>query len=835
MITAIACVAMSLAAPNPAMGVLQRTLGPAAAHFHLNQVPGQDDRFTISASNGEVTISGTSPTAICRGAYEYLKDACHAQVSWAGNNIKLPATLPDYAKRTVVCPVKYRHYFNVCTFGYTTVWWDWKRWQREIDWMALHGINMPLAMNGQEKVFQTVFRSYGLSDADIRMHFGGPAFLPWHRMGNQNDHMGLLPQSWIDGQATLQKQILKRERELGMTPVVPGFSGFVPKEFAKVHPEVKLMSPAAWAGFAPTTFVDVRNPVFVEIGKKFIQEYRKEFGSDHLYLCDTFNEQNPQFPKETELQDLAACGKAVYDSIKEADPDGVWVTQGWLFYNAMNYWTQPRANALLGSVPEGKLIVLDLANAQYEVWRHQPAVRDAGWIFNTLHNYGQNTSLEGPLQTYADVASNALADANHGKMLGMGLTMEGIDQNPVVYELMTDMMWRTKPVDVKKWINGYADSRYGNSDGQNRRDAWQILLNTVYADQGHHGSWRQRPSDSVDLAPWPATTMAQAVSLMASQTSHRNPLYERDLVDITKTWLSALADQRLMAAQIAPTLELPLNKQKENLDRFFEILHDLDRVMACRPEHRLSSWIADARKWGKTPAEKDVMEQNARMQVTVWGGPYLYDYANKEWAGLNEDFIRRRWELHFAGKDSDLPKWELDWAMSVAPIKESKPTDIVKLATDLLRKYTHEPTDMGVMLGVEEDKGIAVGKPVRDSGGTEGSHSPSLVTDGSVFGDYWSASPAPQWVEIDLQTPQLVTGVQLFPYRGDQRSYQYRIETSNDDQNWTTMAEGEGPATIKGYAHRWEAKEMRYIRVTMLHNSANPGVHLYEVRVFGNK
>ena len=42
---------------------------------------------------------------------------------------------------------------NVCTFGYSYAHWDWKRWEREIDWMALNGINMPLAFVGYLLVF----------------------------------------------------------------------------------------------------------------------------------------------------------------------------------------------------------------------------------------------------------------------------------------------------------------------------------------------------------------------------------------------------------------------------------------------------------------------------------------------------------------------------------------------------------------------------------------------------------------------------------------------------------------------------------------------------------
>jgi hypothetical protein len=37
-------------------------------------------------------------------------------------------------------------------------WWDWKRWEKEIDWMALQGINLPLAFTGQEAIWQKVFQ-----------------------------------------------------------------------------------------------------------------------------------------------------------------------------------------------------------------------------------------------------------------------------------------------------------------------------------------------------------------------------------------------------------------------------------------------------------------------------------------------------------------------------------------------------------------------------------------------------------------------------------------------------------------------------------------------------
>jgi len=33
--------------------------------------------------------------------------------------------------------------------SYSMTFWDWERWEAEIDWMALQGINLPLAFSGK--------------------------------------------------------------------------------------------------------------------------------------------------------------------------------------------------------------------------------------------------------------------------------------------------------------------------------------------------------------------------------------------------------------------------------------------------------------------------------------------------------------------------------------------------------------------------------------------------------------------------------------------------------------------------------------------------------------
>ena len=61
----------------------------------------------------------------------------------------LPAVWPDVPKLlTQLSVFKWRYYMNVVTHSYSAAFWDTDRWMQEIDWMALSGVNLPLAFTG---------------------------------------------------------------------------------------------------------------------------------------------------------------------------------------------------------------------------------------------------------------------------------------------------------------------------------------------------------------------------------------------------------------------------------------------------------------------------------------------------------------------------------------------------------------------------------------------------------------------------------------------------------------------------------------------------------------
>ena len=164
--------------------------------------------YEVNVTNGQAEISGNSYAAMAYGAYQYLREQGALSVSWEGNRVAMPDRFADYDGAKIATPFDQRAYLNVCAYGYTTPWWDWARWEQEIDWMALHGVNNPVAMEGQEFVWQTLWKEFGVTDSELDRYFSGPAFTPWQRMGNIEGHEGPLPQSWIDKKHKLQKQIL---------------------------------------------------------------------------------------------------------------------------------------------------------------------------------------------------------------------------------------------------------------------------------------------------------------------------------------------------------------------------------------------------------------------------------------------------------------------------------------------------------------------------------------------------------------------------------------------------------------------------------------------------
>ena len=159
-----------------AQALAKRIIPEQAGKIVFREVPADGaDTFTLFSENGKIVIEANNAGTMAVGLNYYLNNYCNTTVSeYAAHPVEMPKVLPAVPEKvSVSAKVPYRFYLNYCTFGYTMPWWGWKEWERFIDWMALNGVNMPLAITGEEAVWQKVWRKYGMTDEQIRSFFTG--------------------------------------------------------------------------------------------------------------------------------------------------------------------------------------------------------------------------------------------------------------------------------------------------------------------------------------------------------------------------------------------------------------------------------------------------------------------------------------------------------------------------------------------------------------------------------------------------------------------------------------------------------------------------------------
>ena len=614
--------------------------------FQKIQSSNGKDVFTIESQGNKVVIGGNNAGSMAVGLNRYLNRYCKTTVSWyADVPVELPKVLPDVpmAER-VTARVPQRFFLNYCTWGYTMPFWQWQDWERFIDWMALNGVNLPLAITGQEAVWYNVWTSLGMSDEQVRSYFTGPAYLPWHRMANIDGWCGPLPREWLKGQTQLQQRIVERERALNMRPVLPAFAGHVPGALRELFPNADIQPLISWAGFDEqhrTYFLNSEDPLYSRIQRMFLEAQTKLFGTDHIYGIDLFNEMEPP---SFEPDYLGRVTKHIYESLTAVDPDAEWLHMAWFLYNQRQEYTRERTRAMLTGVPQGKMIMLDYYCEYKEMWRDHDSFYGQPFIWCYLGNFGGNTNVQGRVKEAGERIERALAECGEG-LVGIGSTLEGLDIQQFPYEYILEKAWNFGKSD-EQVVNELAD-RHAGHESAAVREAWNLLYNNVlditpdnfaaplpcsYPVMGKEGrSINYEPRDL--LAVWDHLLAQDKVTADAMA------------IDLVWVGRQLLGDLFLVEKQAFDKAYQQRDKQAffKHSDLLFELLSDLDNLNSHHPHATLDHWLKQARDLGKSPTVKDYYEMNARRLITTWGG-HLNDYACRNWNGLMWDYYAKRWE-----------------------------------------------------------------------------------------------------------------------------------------------------------------------------------------------
>lgn len=400
-----------------------------------------------------------------------------------------------------------------------------------------------------------------------------------------------------------------------------------------------------------------------------------------------------------------------------------------MFGYQRNIWNADTLKALLSKVPDDKMLLLDLA-ADYNktFWRNGmnwdvfKGFFNKPWVYSVVPNMGGKCAMTGVMDFYANGHLEALNSSSRGRLSGMGMAPEGIENNDVIYELVTDAAWRDRQEDVEQYLENYCRARYGNYP-DSMKEAWNLFRRTAYSNLKDHPrfNWQMKPGTrgcSVNTSE----DFLKGLSLFVNTRGlEQSPLFRQDAVEMTAHYLGIRMNEAILAALEALD-EQDMENTKKCMEYFRKYALRADSLLEGHPTWRLSRWLSFARSHGTSPEEKNKYEQNARRLVTRWGPP-VDDYAAKIWSGLIRDYYLPRWE-HFiqsrlSEKNPDMGAWEEKWVRSTGVSAAHAPGDLVNACRQAVREAPPLPSSLKRKAG------------------------------GSIIGNWTSATVSTEWSYLD--------------------------------------------------------------------------------------
>lgn len=661
--------------------------------FAFSLAPSESGRdyFTLSDSDGRVHIEGNNGGSLAVGLNHYYKYFCNVHISQVGCQMKMPETVVPVGKTVhMESAVPVRYSYNYCALSYTMAFWGEKEWRRELDWLALNGVNAVLDITAQEEVWRRFLTKLGYSHAEIKDFIAGPAYYAWAYMANISGFGGPVHDSWFASRTELARKNHRIMRRYGMKPVLQGYGGMVPADINEKDSSAKVIRQGLWNAFRRPDMLRTDSDTYVKYAKLFYESQDEVFGNvTKFYATDPFHEGGKSGNLKPET-----VGKIVMREMLRHDENSVWVIQS---------WGENPSNGLINGIASEKehALILDLYaenRPHWEKFRDMSEFSDTPWAWCMLNNFGGRMGLHGHMQSVVNEIPRALHKAKF--MRGIGITPEATFNNPVLFDLIFETIWSetpddVKPIDIDVWLKNYTRRRYG-AESESAYKAMCVYRDTVYSDELNKNG-EGAPESVINARP--ALEIKSASSWGTAKIGYDKVKFEEGikllLADYDKLknsdgYLFDLADGlKQMLSNTAQEYHLKMVEAYKNKDltafhtwsrRFVDLAEFTENVLGTREEFLLGNWISKAERLADNTDDftKMLYELNARAQITTWGAVRqandggLRDYSNKQWAGLTKDLYLRRWQqwiiiskLRLKGekrKDIDFFALEWDWA-----------------------------------------------------------------------------------------------------------------------------------------------------------------------------
>ena len=611
--------------------LIKRNTPRIADQFLLKTIESDNgyDCYEIYSEDKKVVLAGNSPLSQAMAYYDYL-GKYHGVVITSGDyDISTISSAPlpeEKISRTI--KKKIRAMTSYESFSLNGNFRGFDRWEKEIDFMAMHGFNRALQPVGFDGVLFRTLTDIGMPENFCLEFSSGPAFLMNQLTGNIAGTNSVNSKEYLERKITVGKLISDRERSLGIEPIFPAAIPSVPFSLRKKYIKMDIFKAPMWYNFPPIFFIRPKNAFFSVFNKKFLTIQREALGETHSYIFEGVYESD----KKGYNSHLADLGKALEEMLGEFDAE------------AVCYLHTSSINAdFFKNCSGDRYIFLD----NCEMSKSSDILNGRKYIPEISGNRYGRTGIYGNVQKLCD---NPFANSE----LGGALSFDTFDINPVYCAAALKAITTDGSFDRDEFIRDFCAKRYKTDSFT---DDIISLIDLCSSDECTGSIICARPCTNVKhTAPYDTMErdydfhrLYQIAQNIANSDDKKIDATRTDLQSIVRQFLSDLAyPVYIKATEFFKEKNVRNFEQASNL--FLEICEDIDRLLRTREETNFCTKYLEAQELGSSQEEKESLQINFLLLHTIWG-PFdhsiLYDTVWNEWGGLVKDYYEARWHMYY--------------------------------------------------------------------------------------------------------------------------------------------------------------------------------------------
>ena len=612
------------------LDLIKRNTPKISDNFTLKNIDSDNglDRYEIYAEDGKIVLAGNSNLSLAMAYYRYLNEYCGVIITSGDYDISTVGSSPLPDKKiayTVKQKIRARTSYEF--FALEGNYWGFDRWEKEIDFMAMHGINTAFQPVGFDGVLFSFLTEIGMDEKLCLEFSSGPAFIMRQLTGNVAGFNCVNSRDYLERKIYIGRKITEREKELSITPVFPAALPSVPFSLRKKYIKMDIFKAPMWYNLPPIFFIKAGNPFFEIFNLRFLKKQQELLGETKAFFFEPLYDVNPKgFSSH-----LASMGERLSEVMHEFDPEAVIYTH-----------LSAIGNDFFKEISGKKFIFInDNGNTSLIEGKH---------YINTIkgNSYGR-TALYGDINK---VCSSPEYDDN---ALGITLELDTFRENPLYCAAALKAVTADKNFDSDEFVRDYAQKRYKTDE---YTEELLKLKNLCYTSDESVGSIIcARPTTKIEHTA-PFDTLEHKYDYHELFNIAKNIL-DNDArkidtlrADVQSILRQALSDFAYPVYKIATEFFRSKNvgnfEQASNL--FLEICEDLDRLMRTLEPTNFSTRYEEAHSLGENKEEREAIDINFLLLHTIWGPighSVLYDTAWAEWGGLIKDYYAKRWFMYF--------------------------------------------------------------------------------------------------------------------------------------------------------------------------------------------